>query len=1070
MKKLNKIGIIISSIFILAFIVGFSVFAYFKLSSNQNVDASTAITTENIINIASFDDLFNNSKSGNYNDSNEVYNSENRKILKLTNSIELKNDLIITNDIHLDLNGNQLNLNNKTLTFKHGYNGCFSLYNGTIEKGSNGLGKIDIDLPNAGFITNSVSYQSNNSTTTEANTLNIINLNPKYSAYSALYLVGNVIDSSLNDRIEFKNYDTVIANSFTLTQDKFITNKNKCILNSDTNEICSYIYRDIDLPNHYLSTDITIEYSLDDDTYIDEYGKVTTPTTSADATLTATISHENWDTSYSCAFKLHIINLENQTIKDNIGLQLLNDYIAEYYIENTLRVDATRSITNYYGFPNAIELPTTALGGNIEYEYSMTDYNNLSITTTSHLNNEVYVLEPNIDCFHLVVNLNDNRSVILNMHSNYVSDYETIARLIINKLYGGSITIDSSVNQKSLYTLANMINGVDGVDILDSITKSYISTYNITSITYNLKSETEALNFYNLTDYLLTVKAGASPEVKSEALTMNFKFGSGANAVDVAIDLYINYLAESGNTLSGFLPYYTEANNRVQNELITEFEMPFCFGGSAPYVCYDVAYNYGDTTTNYTKTKTTEYNPNFDYYTATLGIPTCLDIFLVYGGQEHNISTNKDQNTSLTGTLDTHFSAAVAAGDAKYIFRLNAQGSFANNCDVILIYNYKFKANDEWKRYEYNVKDNQNVTHTYLTDLNISTFTISGGLFYNTDSTKSNAIHDQTFFKWIYNNFNTDENAADLATVNDNSFIPVGWLSQDIAIDITVDNTLRNVSDFYGIGNLKNVKKVNLSGKNLSTPVLTSLGELKDVTTLTLSDCGITSVTQISNLVSVRELDISNNNIQYFDDLIKMTNLFMVVLYGNNADNAIIGSKGICNFQTYYDLIKNGVSVYNQVSTYTDNNNNVTHEIAVLFSDSDDYNDYVRLRALITQNKLSRNVQISKLYDKLKNITVGNIEMKYNSGSLTWGYEGDRSTYEGSGTKYVKARVTIGGEVTANTYYELKDGVYTLTEDTVFLATKTYYEVATEYTATYCYVVHTWESYVLVCKFYVDRY
>ena len=189
MRKVNKIGIIISSIFILTFIVGISVYAYFKVTSSKDVAASTNITTENVINIASFDDLFANSKSGNYNDSNEVYDAESRKILKLTNSIELKADLIITNDIHLDLNGNILNLNNKTLTFKHGYYGCFSLYNGTIEKGSSGLGKIDIDLPHAGFRTSDVSYQSNSSATTEANTLNIINLNPEYSAYSALYLV-----------------------------------------------------------------------------------------------------------------------------------------------------------------------------------------------------------------------------------------------------------------------------------------------------------------------------------------------------------------------------------------------------------------------------------------------------------------------------------------------------------------------------------------------------------------------------------------------------------------------------------------------------------------------------------------------------------------------------------------------------------------------------------------------------------------------------------------------------------------------------------------------------------------
>ncbi len=1069
MKKLNKLSILlISSIFIFAVAVGISIFAYFSVTSNQAVSATTEIATENVVNITSYDDLFNNSKSGNYNDSKEVFDSESRKILRLTNSIELKADLIITNDIHLDLNNKKLNLNDKTLTFKHGYCGCFSIYGGTIEKGSSGLGKIDIDLPNASFITTGVTYQSNNNASNQDACLNIINIDPKYSAYSALYLVGNVIDSSLNDRVEFKNYETVSVESFALTQDKFITTKNKCILNSNTSEACSYIYKDIDLPTHYLSTDIMIEYSLDDDTYIDEYGKYTAPTTSADATLTATISHENWDSNYSCDFKLHLVNLNNQTVKDNVGLQLIKDYISEYYVENTLRVDENRSITNYYGFPNAIELPTSALGGNIEYSYSMTDYNNLTVSTTSHENNEVYVLEPNSDCFHLVVNLNGNQNVSLNMHSNYVSDYETIARLIINKLYGGSITVDSSVNSKTLYTLNNMINGIDSVDILDATTKSYISTYNITSVTYTLKTGSDAVDFYTLSDYLLVVKSNASPDIKSEALTMTFKFGSGADAVDIPIDLYIAYMSDGGNTLSGFLPYYTEFNAQVQDELITEFEMPFYYGGAAPYVCYDIAYNYGDTI-NYTSTKMTQYIPNFDAYNVTLGIPDCLDIILYYNGAEQYTFT-KGQTTSLTSELATYFSAAAQSNDAKYIFRLNAQGAFASNCNILLIYNYKFKASDSWRRYEYAVKDDQNVSHTYLTELTTTPFTVSGGLFYNATSTKSNAIHDTTFFKWIYNNFNTTENAEELTTVTSNSFIPVGWLSQDISIDITADSTLNGVTDFYGIGNLKNVKKVNLSGKTLSSAVLTSLTGLENATTLILNNCGIENVSAISTLITVRELEIANNNISYFDDLIKMTNLFSVVLYGNKPTNAIIGSKGICNFQTYYDLIKNGVSIYNQVSTYVDESN-VSHEIAVLFADSDDYNDYVRLKALITQNKLSKNVSITKLYTgTLDKITISNIELKYNTGSLTWGYEGDGSTYEGTATKYVKSRVTIGASVTAGAYYELVDGTYTLTEDTTFLATKTYYEVATEFNATYCYVVHTWDSYTLVCKFYVDRY
>ena len=247
MKKLSKkMWIVIISLSLL-FVAGISVFAYFMATSEKDVKGTTAITNETIIEIASFDDLFNYSKASAYNDMDIVSNTNNRKILKLTKEvISLNNDLVITSDVHINLNGKTLDLNDHSLTFKHGYAGVFSLFNGNVLVGENG--KITIDLPNASFVTNGVTYKNGNTTITEDSCVNILHIDSKYTAYSALYYASDRIATDLGERVKFEDYDTVKAETFTLTDNKFISST-LCSFNSNNSElhnfVCSYCYFDV---------------------------------------------------------------------------------------------------------------------------------------------------------------------------------------------------------------------------------------------------------------------------------------------------------------------------------------------------------------------------------------------------------------------------------------------------------------------------------------------------------------------------------------------------------------------------------------------------------------------------------------------------------------------------------------------------------------------------------------------------------------------------------------------------------------------------------------------------------
>ena len=980
MKKINKkILILIMTLSIFIF-TGIGIYAYYSVNSSQNVNITTDINDENVVEIASFDSLFENSKVADYNSTKKISQTSpnnSRIILKLTDDIELIDDLIITKDVHLNLNNHTLKLNDHRLTFKHGYAGCFNIFGGNISQGENGLGKIDIDLINGSVKTNNINYYSdetNTTTTTEENCINIVNINKKYTAYSALYLVANSIASDINKKVEFANYDTVIANDYDINQEKFITSK-ECSYNN-ASEGCSYIYKDIDLPMHYLSTDIEITYSSTKTNVISNYGKFTAPLTEEDVTLTVSIYHSSWDDDDStteddvtCDFKLHAVNLSNSTVKNNVAKDLIKTFLAKYYVNGSFVVNEDLTISNYYEFTQGVQLPLNALDENITYTYNTTDINGMDVSTTSNpiTESNAYSFEPNDECYHLVVRVNDSENLTLNMYSVYVSDNETIARLILNKLYGGAIIYDSSQTEKILTQYSELSS------TLDEIAYGYVTKYNITGLTYSLKANSDVNTYfeYDSENYKLTVIDGQNPPPKTSYVTATFTFGTAPNAETVNVDLYLNYLAESGDTLSGFLPYYNLYDPMVNEELTTSFEMPFSFNGGAPYTCYDVAYAFEKHTTE-------NLNENFDYYTYTLGKPTGLTISLYYNGATQ-ITFEYNGTTSLTSQLNGYNLRDIASYiDAKYIFSLDVQNAAATNTEILLIYNYKFNVGSEWARYQYTLDET-----TYLTTLTSSTFTLSGGLFYDSSSNSVNAIHDTNFFAWIYNNFNPGNGTINSGQVSSTSFIPVDWLSLDVALDKDEDSSLSSVSDYYGIGNLTHITKVNLNGIQLSASLVTSIASMSSVSTLKLKGCSISDISSIFNMNSVKVLDVSNNSISDFSGLTNMESLEEVYLYGNNTSSTIIGSNGILNYQTYYDLIKDGIAVFNLES----------EGVPQLFGNSDEPNDYIRLKSIVYQDKLSSKQSIETLYVPFSNLTYSDFGLSNTGGdhSLTWSYESGKT-------------------------------------------------------------------------------
>ena len=1013
MTKAKRIILIVALCFLAAVsVTAAGIFAYFSSSSSSDKGLTTNITgNDYIVSVSTFDQLYLVSQSEYYNDKNIA--STTRKVIRLADNIEggkltLPADLRITADVHIDLNGKTLDLNGHTLTLQHAYAGSFLLYNGTMSANN---GQLVIDTPNAVTEFDGVKDSADQLIDLNAadSYVKIISQEFEYSAYAALYTVGEALSTDLEKRPARLTYAEFNAPTGNYEPSVFLATKT----HDDTTEACAYVAvgHDLILPTHYLATGYTVTYSSDDPSILSNAGNALAV---GNAILTATVSDgvEGSTNSVSVTFTVHVVAPGTTSIAE----PLIKSYLADYYKEGEIKV-GTAKHNGYYLFSNGIELPMRDVDLGLTLNYEPLDDNKQVVTTTSAPENGVYLFEPNDQCAFLRVSLNENSaSFNLPVYSNYVANEETAARLIINRLYGGAIVYDSTKTHTQLYTIDDIKANADLADLAP-----YVTDYNITGITYAIKAETDALGFYEITDRGLERKEGAEiPPEKVGFITCTFTFGEGGTATTTTldIDLYVLYVTGNEGTVSSFLPYYNIYDKTVSGQSVSAtIEMPFAYDKGLPYSMYEFAL--ADNYTLVTDQSDTSYYQLKGADTPAFSAPAAISLVLKY---DDGAST--PFSYSETGTLSEQFNAwlkansltlaDLASKNAVWEITVTPENSIFEDSKILLIYKYTFASNTagkdpSWATYQGTIEGTDGSPLQVYTPSTVSEFTLKGGVFYSASSTSENAVKNQALFAWMQENCNATGEAL---IVNDALAIPK-------ELDVTKDTQLQSVTDWSGIKYLTGVTTVNLDGVNFSSTRLSDrLGDMQELQSLSLQNCGITAISELT-LKKLRTLNIANNTIADFSWLTSenFPELQRVYVYGNdNYTDGYRGSTGMSNYQTFEDLVRVGVTVYNTL-----NANNVP----MPFAESTELNDYRRLKSIVYQSVLKAGVSITNVYSKYTSLTPNDFKLSKNyqnmdsANGITWNFGGGTNANDATWFS-VTVTTTSGISLTVKFYVDRK--------------------------------------------------
>ena len=151
-----------------------------------------------------------------------------------------------------------------------------------------------------------------------------------------------------------------------------------------------------------------------------------------------------------------------------------------------------------------------------------------------------------------------------------------------------------------------------------------------------------------------------------------------------------------------------------------------------------------------------------------------------------------------------------------------------------------------------------------------------------------------------------------------------------------------------------------------------------------------------------------------------MTSLLEVYVYSNTfagLESVFYGSHGLVNLQMFQDLTDRGVMVYNHRSG--ENN--------ILFEESAEVNDYVRLRSIEYQKKLASGVSIETIYETLS------------TNAADYGLSGSYTDDEGITVSNVRHTISFGYDTSVSaedaTYFVLTDTI-TANETTVVVTVR----------------------------------
>ena len=961
-KYINKKFILLISVIVLAFtFVSIITYAYYKKNFNTSYDINTSITEENVCEVSTFEELYYACVNNVFNDSNKV--SENRKIIRLTNNIDLTNNLILNYDAHIDLNSKILNLKDYTFSIIHSYAGSFMLYNGTIKTSSNG--RIVINTTNASYLTESVSFidDSDNAISDSSTYVKVVSINEMYTMYNALYSISTALVDDVSRRPEYLTYEEFNVKNIASFDSTLFLPTFDCNVDSNSHA-CGYVYNDIVLINHYLSNDINITYTSSDTSVLSNSGNV-----NGIGTCTLSVSLSIGENNYTCDFLVHIVSSGSLDAAE----AMIKSYLSDLYKDESLKISNDITHDNYYFFTTGRDLPLKSNDGNVTYSYKAFSDSTCSteIKTVSKERNGVYCFEPNEECYYLQItisnNNNESRTVVLNMYTIYVAKYETVAKLILNELYGGSLVYNTANGPTTLESLDAIKEKSDKLNL-------YVDTYKLTNVTYALKEGTDAYNDYKIESGALDIKVDTTISMKEEAAVVTFEFDEEI----VSVELYITYVIGAQDATSSFLPYYTSYDNKISSQASLEtFTMPFSYENKGPYTIYDFSDSY--------VTSVDEGSSTTTYTTLNLSKPDSLKVQLCDkdGNVINDFTSSYTDGTSIANAFDTYLGSSTISSFASnnpgayWYFSFDTSKILIDDVKTVLIYNYKFNDAGSWTRYQKTDENDKNIK--FDTDLTTSLFTINGGLIYSTDTTLENSVRNESLFIYLYNNLNS---SADDITSASNNVILNDWFENSIEINATLIPLSGDI-DINGIQYLTSCTYLNLSGITITqTKVDDIISKLTNLETLDISSASISDssiLTNLKNMTSLKTLYINGNSIDKFEFLTDITSLSEVYLYENTVTNSsYYGSEGMCNFQTYEDLLRKGISVYYKLNS---------SGIAMAYENTTDLNDYQRLKSIEYQSILKSGIDISVLYSKFESLTYEDFCLD-NFISLTWSYGG----------------------------------------------------------------------------------
>lgn len=979
MTKAKKIFLIFAlSILAVAGVAAAGIFAYFSSSASSSKGVKTEIVDGAFIaQVSSFDELYEVSKSEYYNDKNIV--SETRKVIRLTGDISLPVDLVVTADVHIDLNGHTLDLNERVLTIQHAYAGSFVIYNGTMSANN---GKLVIDTPNA-----AVEYDDAFSDFTS-----VISQEFDYTAYAALYAATDGLGSALEKRPARLNYTAFTAGKpadGVYDPSVFLAQKT----HESNTEACVYVAvgRDLILPARYLATGYTITYASAAPAILSDAGNALS---AGDTTLTVTVTDDTGANSASVTLPVHVVASGTAAVAE----VLLKSYFAGYYRTGSVVSDGITHSAEYYLFSNGMELPLKDEDLGITLTYTPLRGDKSNAATTSATENGVYVFEPNDQCAYLRVTLNGSASVYFDLpvYSNYVANGETAARSILNRLYGGAIVYDSTQSYTVLYDLAYVA--------ADSALGRYVTDYDITGISYAIKAGSAAADSYEIVEGKLMRKAGSViPAEKLEFITCTFTFGSGAEQTSLAVDLYVLYVTGNEGTANNFLIYYNNYDGKVPSETSVTFEMPFSYNGGAPYSAYEFALNY-------------TFDEETGVYTLTdsaYSSPAAISLVLKYGTNSSD-EFSYAGGTSLSAQFNTWLTtngltlAGLASQGAVWEITVTANQSVFEDSEVLLLYKYTFESNaagsaPSWTVYRAAIEGADGAATYEFTQSTVSPFTLKGGVFYDASSAATNAVNDSVLFSWMKSSFGIAGNVELIE--NDALTLPV-------TVDVTVSATLASVKNWNGIQYLTGATAVNLTGVTVDDALIQILNQMTFLQSLIMQNCSLTD-TEISGLAlpKLRTLNVADNGVNDFSWLTvdNFPALQRVYVYGNENADGYRGSTGMSNYQTFEDLVRAGVNVYNTLNS---------NSVPMLFESSTDLNDYRRLKSIVYQSVLKTGVSITTVYSRFMGLTTSDFSLEGSyTGTVVWDYGGGTNDEDAT---WFSATVTTttGVELTVKFYVD----------------------------------------------------